>query len=418
MSGLIPLADARAAVLAEVRVLAPVEVDLADALGCVLAAAVVAPETVPPFTNSAVDGYALRAKDTAGAPVRLAVRATVLAGDPPGEGPGDGEAVRIMTGAPLPPGADAACMVEWTTSEDGGATVRVDRPVAFGENVRHAGEDIEVGEVVFPAGTPLGPSHLGVLASLGVLAVRVHPRPRVGVLSTGSELVADGGPLGPGQIRDSNRVGLLALLRRAGFVPVDLGLVRDDEAHLAATLDEATGRCDAVLTSGGVSVGDRDVVKAVLAELAGDAMRWMQVAIKPAKPFAFATLGPRRVPVFGLPGNPVSALVSFELFARPALRVMAGQPVLDRPVLDATAEAPLRRARDGKLHFVRVTARLEGGRIVVNPAGGQGSHQLLAMARANALALLPDGDGVGAGAHVRVLLLEDDELAAPIGGSR
>ncbi len=411
---LVPLERARERVLAAITPLPPTTVPIADALGCVLAREVVAREAVPPFTNSAVDGYALRAQDTSNAPVDLAVVGTLLAGAAPGKGPGPGEAIRIMTGAPLPPGADAACMLERTEVGAAGATVRIARAVAAGENVRYAGEDVVAGEVILPAGTLLGPGHLGVLASQGMLEIEVHPRPRVGVLSTGSELVANGGPLAPGQIRDSNRVGLLALVARAGFAPVDLGLVSDDEAGVAGVLASASARCDAVLTSGGVSVGDRDVVRAVLEELAGDAMTWMQVAIRPAKPFAFATLGPHRLPVFGLPGNPVSALVSFELFARPALRKMAGASVLDRPVLTATATAPLRRRPDGKLHLVRVIAAVEHGALVVTPAGGQGSHQLLAMARANALALVEDGTGVAAGGAVSVMLLEDDEL----GGGR
>ena len=229
-----------------------------------------------------------------------------------------------MTGAPLPPGADAVVMVEDTEVTEDGRRVRIDRPAVLGDAVRRAGDDVHKGDLLFPAGTELRPAVVGVLASVGLASVRVVSRPRVGVLSTGDELVEDGGPLGPGQIRESNRTMLLGAVGQAGCTPIDLGLVRDDEAALEAVLADAAVRCDAVVTSGGVSMGDFDIVKAVLGRLA--TMRWMQIAIRPAKPFAFGLLsGPDRpVPVFGLPGNPVSSLVSFELLARPALRQMMG----------------------------------------------------------------------------------------------
>jgi len=224
----------------------------------------------------------------------------------------------------------------------------------------------------------------------------------VGVLSTGDELSDEPGPLRPGQIRDSNRPTLLALLRGSGCEAVDLGLVPDDEEAIAAAVRRGTQECDAVLTSGGVSVGDFDLVKTVLDRLGQ--MRWMQVAIRPAKPFAFGTVD--GTPVFGLPGNPVSSMVSFELFARPALRQMMGHTQLDRPRARAVADEPLRRTPDEKIHFVRVVAAMGAdGRYHLRSAGGQGSHQLAAMAAANALAVLPDGDGVAAGAEVDTLLL-------------
>jgi len=228
------------------------------------------------------------------------------------------------------------------------------------------------------------------------------PRPRVGVLSTGDELVAAGEPLRPGQIRDSNRPMLLALVSRAGCVAVDLGTAPDDEAAIAAAVGRGVTGCDAVLTSGGVSVGDFDYVKAVLDRLGQ--MHWWQVAVRPGKPLAFGTVGSTLV--FGLPGNPVSSSVSFELFARPALRQMAGHRQLFRPEIPAVADEPLRRRPDGKLHLVRVVATTdEDGRVHVRSSGGQGSHLLRAMALANALALVPDGDGVDAGGTVKVVLL-------------
>jgi molybdenum cofactor synthesis domain-containing protein len=411
---LLPLAEARAWVLAERRALEPRRLALRDALGCVTAAPVVARDAVPPFANTAVDGYALRACDVESVPATLAVVGTVLAGCYRDAPVGPGEAVRIMTGAPMPPGADAVCMVEWTSSSADGSLVTIARRVVAGEAVRRAGEDVTAGQEVFPAGTTLTPGCLGVLAGLGETAVLAHPRPRVGVLSTGDELYEGLDPLPKGAIRDTNRAALLALVEQSGFAAVDLGVVRDDDAALRNALLDGAARCDALLSSGGVSVGDRDVVKSVLAEISEGTMRWMQVAVRPAKPFAFGEIGPDATPVFGLPGNPVSAMVSFELYARPALRKMAGHERLGRPQVLAVADEPLRRRPDGKLHLQRVVAAHgPDGRVHVRSAGGQGSHQLHAMALANALALLPDGDGAVVGGTVQVMLL-DAESVAPL----
>jgi molybdopterin molybdotransferase len=234
----------------------------------------------------------------------------------------------------------------------------------------------------------------------------VYPRARVGVLSTGDELVDGPEPLRPGQIRDSNRRTLLALLAEANAEPIDLGHARDDQAAVRDALTTGLERCDAVLTSGGVSVGDFDYVKVVLDELSGGTFSWMQVAIRPAKPLAFGVVD--GTPVFGLPGNPVSSMVSFELFARPALRSMMGHADVGRPRVAAVADEAIRRRPDGKLHLARVRARWgSDGRVHVQPLGGQASHHLHAMAEANALALVPDGDGVGPGADVETLLLAD-----------
>jgi molybdopterin molybdotransferase len=234
--------------------------------------------------------------------------------------------------------------------------------------------------------------------------VVAHPRPRVGVLSTGDELIAGGAPLGPGQIRESNGRTLLALLEEDGFEPVDLGLVRDDDSAITAAIEAGAAGCDAVMTSGGVSMGDIDLVRVVLDRI-GE-MRWMQIAIRPAKPFAFGLVG-EGTPVFGLPGNPVSSMVSYELLARPALRRMAGHPAerWHRPAVVAEAADALDRRPDGKLHLARVVGeRGDDGVLRVRSAGAQGSHHLTAMARAHGLALLADGDGVAAGDPVRVLL--------------
>ncbi len=402
---MIPLAEARHRVLERCAPIPASPVPLAEALGCVTATDVIAADAVPPFPNASMDGFALRSVDTAGAPVTLAVVATTMAGMPP-SALGPGEAVRIMTGAPMPAGADAVCMFERTEAGPAPDRVIIGVEVAAGDFVRPVGDDVAPGDLVFPTGTVLGPGHLGVLATLGATSVTARRRLRVGVLSTGDELVAPPASLRPGTIRDSNRATLAAALARADCVPVDLGIAGDDESAIGHALDAASG-CDAVTVSGGVSVGDADLVKSVLDRRCRGSMEWMQVAIKPAKPFAFGTMDEGGVPVFGLPGNPVSALVSFELFARPALRKMAGHRRLDRPSARAVADEALRRVPDGKVHFQRVRARVDGdGRLRVWSAGGQQSHQLRALALADALAVLPDGDGVPAGGEVRVLVLD------------
>lgn len=401
---LVSLSEAQGHVLASCPPLRPVTVPVAAAAGRAAAAAVTAEVCVPPFDNSAMDGFALRSADTVRAPVTLEVVGTVAAGQAPDAEVGPGQAVRIMTGAPVPAGADAVVMVERTVTRDGGRRVEVQSGVAAGTALRRAGEDLRPGDAVLAAGDVVTPGLLGVLASLGVAELAVFPPARVGVLSTGDELVEPPAPLRPGQIRDSNRPTLLALVASAGCDVVDLGVVADDEAALTTAFRHGASSCDAVVTSGGVSMGDFDLVKVVLDRL-GD-MRWMQVAIKPAKPLAFGTLA--GTPVFGLPGNPVSSMVSFELFARPALRRVMGfpPPAADRPVVPAVVDEALRRRVDGKTHFVRVVASMgDDGRYRVRSAGGQGSHQLRAMAAANALAVLPDGEGAEAGQVVEAMLL-------------
>jgi molybdopterin molybdotransferase len=400
---LIPLASATSRILASVARLHPRAIPLDEALGCVTSVPLTADAAVPPFANTAMDGFAVQAAST-GPGARLRIVGTLPAGrDPEGLRVGPGEAVRIMTGAPIPAGADAVVMVELTTVE--GDDVVVERAVPVGNHVRPAGEDLAPGQEVFPAFTVLTAGHLGVLASLGLRRVPVFPRARVGVLSTGDELVDGPDELRPGQIRDSNRHTLLALLRDAGCEPVDLGLVRDDLDAVRAAVVGALESCDALVTSGGVSMGDFDEVKKVLVELGAGDDAWMQVAIKPAKPLAFAVVGDK--PVFGLPGNPASSMVSFELFARPALRSMMGNPEPKRERILAVADEPLRRSPDGKLHLVRVVATwgAEDGRLHVRSSGGQGSNLLRSMALANALAFVPDGDGIEAGGEVKVALL-------------
>jgi molybdopterin molybdotransferase len=396
-----PLEDAQAFVLESCPPLGAVEVGHDRAVGSVLAGAVVASELVPPFDNTAVDGYAVRAEDLADVPAELLVVDELAAGSAPTREVGPGEAIRIMTGAPMPAGADAVAMVE-DSERIGDDRVRLHRPVEVGAAVRRAGDDVCVGDLLFDAGTVVTPAIEAVLASVNARTVSVYRRARVAVMSTGDELVDDGSPLRLGQIRESNKTMLAALLDGAGCEVVDLGVVRDDEAELERVLRAAADECDAIVTSGGVSMGDYDVVKAVLGRIAD--MTWMQIAIKPAKPFAFGRLA--GVPIFGLPGNPVSSLVSFELLARPALRRMMGHRRLTRTNLVAVADVALERRPDGKVHFVRVNGDFgDDGRYHVRPVVAQGSHQLAATALADAMAVVPDGDGIPAGAEVAALLL-------------
>ena len=400
---MIPLTEAQERVLAGCGILDEVTVAVGDAQGLVTTETVVAPELVPPFDNTAMDGFAVRSADVADAPVTLAVAGTIAAGVPPDITVGAQQAARIMTGAVIPPGADAVVMVELTETSADGAEVTVAQSVPVGNHIRRAGEDLTVGQTVFGPGEVLTPGHLGVLTSLGMYQVKVRPKARVGVMSTGDELVEGPQPLERGQIRDSNRHTLLALLAEAGCEPVDLGNLDDDEEEISAGLRAGVEKCDALLTSGGVSMGDYDYVKKVLNEI-GD-MSWMQVAIKPAKPLAFGLV--EGVPVFGLPGNPVSSMVSFELFARPGLRKMMGHPPGSQhrqPVMGRMAER-LGRRPDGKTHFARVRVDYADGEFLARSAGGQGSHQLSAMAAADALAVLPDGDGLDEGDPVSLLIL-------------
>lgn len=410
---MIELASAQEKVLLAVQQAAPVTVPMSDAYGLVLAENIVSQEEVPHFDNSAVDGFAVRAQDVAKVPATLRIVDEIAAGGIPNVVVGPGETSRIMTGAPMPNGADAVVMVEDSAPGTTPQEVTLSASVHVGQAVRPRGDDVHIGDVVFRIGDVLHPAAVGVLASINVPRVSVVPRLRVAVLSTGDELVDDGSPLALGQIRESNRTMLMGLVTQAGCVAVDYGIVRDNEQALEETLRTAAAECDAIVTSGGVSMGAYDVVKALLGRIAQ--MTWMQIAIKPAKPFAFGMLSAprgsevhREVPIFGLPGNPVSSLVSFELLARPALRKMMGHAPVQRPALLAVADTHFLRKTDGKIHFQRVVAKSNSdGRIHVAPVSQQGSHQLAASALANAVAVMPDGDGVAAGGEVRVLLLSD-----------
>ena len=399
---MIALHEAQTIVLDLVQRATPVTVPLSQAIGLVLAQDVVSDEDVPPFANSAVDGFAVTLADMADGQATLRISGELAAGAAPNITVNPGEAVRIMTGAPVPPGAQAIVMVEDSASGPTPDTVTLRAKVEPNQAIRPAGDDVKKGDAVFRAGDVITPAALGVLASINARKVAVYPRARVAVLSTGDELVDDGSPLAPGQIRESNRTMLLQLVTDIGCDAVDYGIVRDDEAALENILRDAAKNCDAIVTSGGVSMGDYDVVKAVLGRIAD--MHWMQMAIKPAKPFAFGLLD--GTPVFGLPGNPVSSYVSCELMARPALRKMMGHTQLHRPLVSATATQTFGRKPDGKVHFQRVVAAVDTqGRITAAPVAAQGSHQLAATALANALAVLPDGPSVEAGQAVSILLI-------------
>lgn len=406
-----PLNEVRSIVLAQCARGPVVSLPVREARGCVLAADVVATESVPPFANTAVDGYAVRAADVATVPVDLRVVGEVAAGAVSPVPVTAGTAVRIMTGAPIPDGCDAVVMVE-DTERLGDDGVRISRSVNVGDAVRAAGSDVSVGATVFTAGTVVNPMVEGVLASINAREVQVYWRPRIGILSTGDELIDDGSPLRPGQIRESNRKMLLRIVEECGAEPIDLGIFRDREDELTAVFRKTIhhGAIDALITSGGVSMGDYDVVKAVLAKVAD--MQWFQVAMKPAKPFAFGVMPAadgRIVPIFGLPGNPVSSLMSFELIARPALRHMMGHANPYRPSVAAIVDEDVIRRPDGKIHFDRVHATWgDDGRVHVTRTGAQGSHQLAATAVANAIMAVPDGDGVRAGDTVEVTFLGPD----------
>jgi molybdopterin molybdotransferase len=393
-----PLADAQRDVLAMMERLPIVNLPLDRCLGLVLAADVVASHPVPPFANSAMDGFAVRAEDIASAPVTLRVLEDVPAGRVAVSAVTSGTTIRIMTGAPMPEGADAVVMVEDSESR-GDGSVTLLSPVAVGEHVRRAGGDIESGATVLAAGTRLNPMHLGLLASVGVDQPSMVRRPIVAVLSTGDELVPAGVPtLRPGAIHDSNRPMLVAALVELGAEVLDLGIVSDDARLLRSVLGEAASSADAVVTSGGVSMGEYDLVKQVLTEL-GQIEFW-RVAMQPAKPFAFGRLV--ETPLFGLPGNPVSVMVAYEQFVRPSLLRRMGAIRLFRPRSAAVLGAPVATNPDKEV-FVRVRAAVGPDGTTAVPSGGQGSNILSALASADAFAVVPVGVGdLGTGSRVEL----------------
>ncbi len=413
---LIPLEEAQGRVLQGVVPLAAESVSLEDAVGRVLARPVRSALTVPPWDNSAMDGFAVRSADLAAASVAAPVILRVL-GEIPAGGPADvavepGSALRIMTGAMVPAGADAVVPVEDTDAQAGQAVlpkgVGIRTAIRVGANIRRAGSDVRAGAALLPSGYAIGPAAVALLGATGTVAVEVHRRTRVAVLSTGDELVPLGQPLGPAQIHDSNGPALAAQARAAGADVRRLGIARDTLPNLLGLLEEAVSWADVVVLSGGVSVGAHDHVKPAFATL-GTISLW-RVAIKPGRPFAFARArsGARDVALFGLPGNPVSVFVTFELFVRPLLRALAGHARLfDRPVRLARLVEPLAGSA-GRLTIARVVLEPDPTRpdgLVARSSGGQDSHMLWSLAAANGLAFVPAS--LPAGADVVVWELRD-----------
>jgi len=385
-------------ILATVRALEPERVPILEALGRVLAEEVAADRDIPPLPNSAMDGYAVRAADVAHIPARLRVIAEAPAGRLCPAEVAPGTAVRIMTGAPIPAGADTVIPFEHTRTDD--EWVEVLREVRPGANVREAGEDVRAGQVVLNPGRVLRPQEIGMLAALGRTEVAVVRRPRVAILATGDEVVPPWETPGPGQIRDANSYTVAAQVRRYGGIPLILGIVRDEEALVREGIRRALAeRADLIVTSGGVSIGDFDLVKGVLAT-EGE-MRFWSLNMKPGRPLAFGVVG--GVPLVGLPGNPVSAMIATELFVRPAVLKMQGFTDWPWPELRARLTDPITR-KDGRRHYLRVRLRETDGGWEATLTGDQGSGILYSLVQADGLAVIPeDVNHLPAGAEVRVL---------------
>ena len=375
-------------ILSTVRRLSPIQLGISEAEGCVLAEDITASRPLPPFDNSAMDGYAVIAADLAEAskdtPVTLRVSGEVAAGDTGAYAVTPGSCLRITTGAKLPGGADAVVPVEET---DGGvAQVAIKTSVSAGDSVRYSGGDARQGEVLLPAGTRLSPMQIAVLAASGRARAEVYPRPRLVVLSTGNELTDPGKPLAPGKIWDSNSYMLTAAAREAGCLAYRHGPIPDDPLEMLPAIEDQLLRADLIVTSGGVSMGgEHDVVKETLSRLGTVSFR--KVAMQPGMPQGFGTIGEDQTPIFTLPGNPVSAYVSFQLFVRAALGALQGQ--LDRrlPMVPATVTGPL-RSPPGRRSYLRAVLNAAEGTAV--PLTGQGSHQIATLGRANALIVVPE----------------------------
>jgi molybdopterin molybdotransferase len=405
---LLSLEDARAQMLDGLTPLPAEEVTLDAALGRVLAADLTALTTLPPWDNSAMDGFSVVAADIAAAsaerPVALKVIGEVAAGAPPTTTVEPGTAVRILTGAPLPPGADAVVPVEDTDAEPGLAALPINvaifSPFGPGAHIRRSGSDLSAGQRLLDRGTALTPAALAVAAAGGYGTVPVHRRARVAILATGDELVAAGGPLGEAQIPDSNTPGLMAAARDAGAEARSLGIARDSFESVRDALLKGLEWADVVVASGGVSVGAHDVVRDAFEDV-GQIDLW-RIAVQPGKPLAFGRSGSALL--FGLPGNPVSSLVTFELFVRPVVRRLSGQTVvIGREIVRATLLETVRKA-PGRRAFIRVRLEATDGRWRASLAGGQDSHVLSALAAADGLAIIPETmDEAAAGTDVDVI---------------
>ncbi len=386
---MISVEEALARILSEISPLSVMQMPLPVSSGLVLAQDIVAQEDIPPFANSAMDGFALLSRDSQpkdGQPPRLRISGGVAAGYVADHAVEEGTAMRIMTGAPVPEGADSVIQVELTRSEGPDSEwVEILEAVSPGNNIRPAGEDMLRGQTVLQQGSEIGPWEIGVLATLGWANVPVIRRPRVAILGTGDEVIDVNEPLRPGKIRNSNSYLLEAAVRRVGAVPHRLGVARDTVESLREKFSEAI-QYDLIITSGGVSVGDFDLVKNIMAEQ-GQINFW-RINMRPGKPVAFGHI--HGVPLLGLPGNPVSAAVTFELFSRPVIRKMMGHTRLVRPQVDVVVE-------DGvsdhamRRHYVRARVEWRDGRFIAHTTGNQGSHIMTSLLNVNALVIVPEG---------------------------
>jgi molybdopterin molybdotransferase len=407
MADLITVDDHRSRILEAIEPLTAFPQPLMEALGLAAAEDVVAEVALPSFDNSAMDGYAVRREDVVTAseesPVHLPVVGEIGAGQggllalPPGT------AAKIMTGAPVPAGADSVVPYEWT--DRGVAQVRIDRSPDLGQHVRPAGEDVAVGDVVVSAGSVLGPRHLGLLAAVGRASVRSRPRPRVVVLSTGSELRDPGTPLGRDSIYDGNSFLLAAAARRAGAIAYRVGIVPDEPHAFLDALQDQLVRADVVVTSGGVSQGDYDVVKEALTP---HGVWFGGIRMQPGKPQGFGHVGDDRTPIFTLPGNPVSSYVSFEQFVVPAIRKLMGRTPYVRPTVTARLTHAI-SSPEGRRQMVRAEYGVDARGAYASPVGGHGSHLIGDLASSNALVVVPeDVTSVEAGGQVQVLRLDEE----------
>ncbi len=401
---MISVEEALNRILTRIPVLGLEKVDIISSLGRVIGEDILAPRDIPPLDNSAMDGYAVRSADIKGAsrenPISLMVIEELPAGALPQRAPTKGEAVRIMTGAPIPPGADTVVMVEDT--EKAGQQVRVFQGVPPGENMRRAGEDVKKGDRVISKGSVIRAAEVGMLASVGRASVYVHQRPVVAILCTGDELVDVDEGIADHKIVSSNSYTLSAQVMECGALPLQLGIAKDTPEEIEEKLRQGL-RADLILSSAGVSVGDYDLVKDVLGGI-GFQMEFWGVAMRPGQPLAFGTI--RKKPTFGLPGNPVSSMVSFEQFVRPSLLKMMGHKNLFRPVVKAILKENIIK-KPGRRHFMRARVSLEEDRYVVTTTGPQGSGILNSMVEANSLLIVPEEETeIKAGEKVQVLILD------------
>jgi len=405
---MLTVAEAKGIILLAVRTRPPRAVPLADALDCVLAQDVTSPVDLPLRDNSAVDGYAVRASDVAGANENNLIHLRVIAEVPAGVAATVGlepqSCIRIFTGAPIPPGADAVVMQEDTHPHHEGYIAAAES-VETGENIRRAGDDVTKNEVVLRAGALLGPSQLGMAAAVGVAQLVVYPRPRVGVLVTGAEIIEPGRPLCEGQIHDSNSYALCAFVKQAGCEPVELGIADDTREDLHEKIDYGLSECDVVVTVGGVSVGEYDLVKDVLAELGCEQKLW-KIAMRPGKPFVFGAREEKLV--FGLPGNPVSAAVTFLVLVRPALLKMRGLTEIELPSLPAETAEDFVNSGD-RLHYMRAQLQRDGEKWLVRPMPRQGSHIISSLTNANCLVEVPEASTIPRGHLVKAMRLSGGE---------